>query len=139
MRGIIVLLFTLLPFSSLARLQGQARIDSLLNVLPKLDDDTSKVRLLDDLSNSYKTINPAEGIKYGQEALNLATELEWKKGIAMACDKLGSNYQFVSSYLKALEYDFRALKIYEELKDKYGMAEVESNMANIFSVSAENV
>ncbi len=137
MRGIIVLLFTLLPFSSLARLQGQARIDSLLKVLPKLEDDTAKVRLLDDLSYSYKTINPAEGIKYGQEALNLATELEWKKGIAMACDKLGSNYQFVSSYLKALEYDFRALKIYEEIKDKYGMAEVESNMANIFSVSRD--
>ena len=50
----------------IAQKQGQAKIDSLLQELPKAKEDTNKVNLLGALSFKYYPINPDEGIKYGE-------------------------------------------------------------------------
>src|ERR1700679_380005 len=75
-----------------AQKQGQPLIDSLLQELPKQNDDSNKVKTLTSMSFIYYNINPTEGIKYGLQALELATNLEWKKGMANANNCLGVNY-----------------------------------------------
>ena len=72
---ILLLLLTLSTSHLYAQLQGQARIDSLLKELPIQKEDTNKVKLLNELSYGYWLINPDEGIKYGQNGLELATKL----------------------------------------------------------------
>src|SRR6185503_212551 len=90
---------------SLAQLQGQERIDSLLGQLPKANDDTNKVKLLVDLSHTFYSINPDDGLKFGQQGLALAEKLEWKKGMANACRTIAGNYGFgKSDYAAALKY-----------------------------------
>ena len=113
-------------------LAGQPLIDSLLKELPKQKEDTNKVNLLTATSFAYYSINPDEGIKYGQQALALATKLEWKKGIGNANNRLGTNYSTKSDYPKALEYFQEALKMFEEIGFKKGIASVSGNIGNIY-------
>jgi len=112
--------------------QGQAAIDSMLLVLPNSQEDTNKVRLLNNLSFTYFAINPDEGIKYGQQALALATRLDWKKGMAKADNCIGVNYHFKSDFTRALEYYFKTLKIAEETGDKVGVANVSGNIGGVY-------
>ena len=62
----LFLMTILFQYPSSAQKQGQARIDSLLTQLPKVAEDSSKVNLLVDISFTYYSINPVEGIKMGE-------------------------------------------------------------------------
>ena len=95
---------------SRAQLQGKDRIDSLLRQLPKASEDTNKVKLLIDLSHTYYSINPDEGLKFGKQGLALAEKLDWKKGIANACRTIAGNYGYgKSDYATALKYSFTGI------------------------------
>jgi len=118
--------------SGFAQKEGQAFIDSLLRVLPKVTEDTNKVKLLNNLSFAYYAINTDEGVKYGQQALELATMLEWEKGAATANCYIGVNYQYKSDYPKALEYYNKGLEIDEKLANKRGIATITGNMGNVY-------
>lgn len=128
----LLIVLVLSPFFAQAQKEGKAYVDSLLRLLPQAKEDTSKVSLLCNLSSEYRTINPDDGIRYANEALTLAQQLDWKKGIANANSALGVNYQYRSEYPTALEYDYTALKLYEELKDIRGQANALSNIGNIY-------
>jgi len=105
------------------QLQGQLRIDSLLAQLPKAKEDTNKVKLLIDLSHTYYSINPDEGLRFGKQGLALAEKLEWKMGIANACRTIAGNYGYgKSDYAAALKFSFWALEKFKEIEDKTGTA-----------------
>jgi adenylate cyclase len=129
----LILLFLCFNICSLyARLQGQARIDSLLNELPKQKEDTNMVKLLATISNSYMKVSPDEGIKYAQQALELATKLKWKKGIGYANSVMGANYEHKSNYPMALAYDVKALQLYKEIGYKNGVALVLMDIGSVY-------
>jgi len=126
---ILSLLFMLCGNSSgYAQKQGQAAIDSLLKELPNTKEDTNKVMLLDDLSFAYRNTDPDEGIKYGQKELELATSLDWKKGIGWANNDLGVNYAAKADYPKAVDFYFKSLQINQASGNKNGIAD---NLGNI--------
>ena len=87
--GLLMLGFAGISFG---QKQGQILIDSLLAELPKAKEDTSKVNLLNAISQNYGYINTLQGIKYGREGLLLAETLKWQKGIAYSNYYLGFNY-----------------------------------------------
>ena len=118
-------------------LAGQPLIDSLLKELPKQKEDTNKVNILNGLSSAYRLSNPDEGIKYGQQELELATKLEWKKGMAGANECLGSNYQNKADYPKALAYYNEALKMGEELDNKKEIAAVLGNIGIVYACQGD--
>ena len=68
----------------------------------KTEEDSYKLNLLNDLSFAYKAINADEGMKYGQQGLILAQQLEWEKGMTNADEMIGVNYYSKSDYTKAL-------------------------------------
>jgi len=61
---LILIIIVYVHKQSLAQLEGQGRIDSLLGELPKANEDTNKVKLLIDLSHTYYSINPDDGLKF---------------------------------------------------------------------------
>src|SRR6185437_12386726 len=95
-------------------------------------EDTNKVKLLTDLSGAYSHINPNDGLKFGQQGLDLATRLDWGKGIAMTFNVIGLNYDYKSDYSKALEYYSKALTLYEKTGNKKGMATVILNIGTVY-------
>ena len=112
-----------------AQLQGQDRIDSLLRQLPKANEDSNKVKLLIDLSHTYYSINPDEGLKYGEQGLALADKLDWKKGMANASRTIAGNYGYgKSDYPAALKYSSQALQLFREIGDKTGTARILGDM-----------
>lgn len=130
---LLLLLLTLSTGHLYAKLQGQAKIDSLLKELPRQKEDTNKAKLLNDLSYGYSGINPDEGIKYAMQDLELAAKLNWKKGIGLAYNVLGTNYQSKSDLIKALECFLKALKLAEETGNKTAIAGATGNIGIIYT------
>jgi len=133
LKGILIMLAALSSSNSYSQKQGQAKIDSLLQELPKTKEDTNKVKLLNDLSYTYSNINTNEGVKYAQMGLVLAEKLGWKKGIPLANNALGNNYITKSDFSKALNYFLIALKSDEELGDKYNIANDQGSISIVYS------
>ncbi len=129
---LLVLLVAFSGGTSFAQKQGQAAIDSLLQVLSKAKQDTNRVELLAQISFDYHLIDPAEGIRYGMQGLALAEKLDWKKGIANVNTTLGVDYMSVANFPKALEYFQVALKQGEEMGDKNRISKVTGNMAIVY-------
>ena len=129
----ILLLFTL---SLHAQKQYKPLIDSLLYRLNsdsyRNREDSEKVKLLDHLSFQYRFVDPDEGIRYAAEAIKLATQLNWQKGIAIANSAMAFNYQYRSDYVQAYEYEMRALRMFEEMGDKRQMANSFRNIASTY-------
>ncbi|MBM2813594.1 MAG: family 3 adenylate cyclase [Ignavibacteria bacterium] len=84
--------------------QGQAKIDSLLSVLPKAKEDTNKVNLLIQLSNNKSDAKPDEAIKYAQTAIDLASKLNFERGLAYSLKSFGLAYYVHGKYIEALNY-----------------------------------
>jgi two-component system, NtrC family, sensor kinase len=108
----------LLANETAAQKTGQLRIDSLLAELPKAKNDTNKVNLLNDLSYTFRKINADEGIKYGEQALKLAGDINWIKGIAYANSRIGNNYMVKSDHAKAQQYLITSYSLFDKLNDK---------------------
>ena len=96
---LLLLVVVSATIQSHAQLQGQPLIDSLLTQLPKAAEDTNKVKLLNDLSLTYYSIDPDEGLKFGMQGLALAEKLNWKSGIAYACKVIAGNYGFHAPFV----------------------------------------
>jgi len=125
----VVMVFSL---CSHAQRTGQALVDSLLKVLPQKKNDTDKVKLLNLLADTYKTIDPNEGIRYGLQELELANSLGLKKAVAASYNVLGLNYYYKSSYTRALEYYNKALLFYADHPNSGPYGSVISHLAVVY-------
>jgi signal transduction histidine kinase len=72
-----------------AQKKGRPLVDSLLHELPKMKDDSNKVRFLALIAQNYMLFNPNEGFIYAENALQLAEKIHWKRGIANIHNNLG--------------------------------------------------
>ncbi len=117
----------------------QHKIDSLRHALTIEKDDTNKVNTLLYLSKYLRIISKYDtSIVCANTALTLANSLPfgkgrgWAKGIAKAYNNIGIAYDHQGNYSKALDYDFKALKICEEIGDKSGIARSTGNIGIVY-------
>src|ERR1051325_10093465 len=92
-----------------------SKIDSLSNQLIKAKNDTNKVKKLLTIGVEISTNDPYKGLMFYKQALILSEKLEWKKGIAYAYNDISLIYNLLGNNDNALDYDFKSLKIKEEL------------------------
>ena len=122
----------LLVMPSLGQTQSEKIIDSLKLDLTKQNDDTSRIKLLLELSATYSTVDPEIGIQYANMALKSSEKAKWKVGIARAYSRLGVNYQRKSDNENALLFHQKSLQLFTSLDDKKGMAACYHNMAGSY-------
>lgn len=127
----IVFICTILSANA-QKLQGQARLDSMLTELPNMKEDTNKVNLLKDISFQSYAIDPVAGVKYGKTALELSKQLKWGKGVARGYTIIGINYVFQANFDSALNYYSLAREKYEEIGDEQGIATVGNNISQVY-------
>lgn len=128
----LVLLFTILiSFAS----TGQT-IDSLTAVLDTAKNDR-KVKTLNELFRANLNSDPVKALGYTREALNLATQINDRKGMAASYNNLGIIYRNQGALEKALEYYINSLQIYESLQNKEGIATTKNNISNLYSVKKD--
>jgi len=97
--------------------------DSLKNILKSLDNDSSKVNVLNDLSDKLETLGEYDSsLVYGQEAESLSAKIDYKKGNETALRNIGVIYYRKRLYKKALEYQYSSLSISQQIDDKKDIA-----------------
>ncbi len=109
------------------------KIDSLVNLLDQHpNEDTVRVNLLRVLTFEVMYNDPEKGIKYAEEALEIAKKLDYKRGIANAIHDMGNVHNNGGSYNTALSYYQKSLKIREEISDKKGIASSTHNIGLVY-------
>ncbi len=113
-------------------------IDSLTVELTKAKEDTNKGNILYYLSTAYFNVNTDKGITYGQQGVDLATRIGWKKGLVKIYNTLGNCNSLKRDYSKAAESYLKSLKSAEEINDKAGQAIALRNIGNVYSYKTKD-
>lgn len=139
------LLMVLLSFNVAVFAQDSVLIDSLKKQLishnaarQELGEsapamyDTTAANILFQLSKSFFSNSPDTAIKYAEQSLAVAAEIDYKKGMARAYNILGAINNGKGKYKEALELYKINLKIREEIGDKKGVASSYNNIGVIY-------
>jgi signal transduction histidine kinase len=124
------LLVTLLITIS-SGLKANQVTDSLEFLLPSVND-SNKVKILCDLCWEYRFISADKAMRYGQEALSLAEEIKWDKGIAQSYNDMGILLIDQSDFKKAIYYFEQSLAIREKLNNKTGVASAHNKIGIVY-------
>ncbi len=100
-----------------AQKEGIAFIDSLKAELPKLSDDTNKVKTLSLLSLELSYCDLDKGIEAGKQSLNLAEKLKFDYGIAISKLSLARNYFYQSKFHLLLKNALEAERVFIDMND----------------------
>ena len=112
-KGILILV-CFCCFGGLCHGQNK-KVDSLLKVLKTAKEDTIRVNTLNALAYEIASNNPDTAVYFANEALALATKLNYKMGIADAHFIIGIGLSYLGKYKEALKNFNDALKLYDEL------------------------
>lgn len=110
----------------------QTQKDSLRHLLGEPLADTMRVDVLNKLGNISLAYSTDTLVKYSLEALELATELGYKKGRAEAFKNLGVGYYLKGSYELGLNQFIEALKISEQIGNKELMSRIRHNIGAVY-------
>lgn len=108
------------------------KTDSLLKVLAKTGDDTSRVNTLNDLFKENQSVDPSNAFKYAKQALDLAEKINFSKGIASSLNNIGLYYFNNGKSTEALVYYLDAYDIFTMLDNKRGEAITTANIGYLF-------
>lgn len=118
-----LLLFLIFPVAG----KSNNNIHEILQAKP----DTNKVKSLSDLCWEYRSKSADSAIIFGGQALELAQNLNFQRGIAQAYNDLGIIYIDKANYRRATDYFYKALAIREEINDLIGIASIHNKLGII--------
>jgi sensor histidine kinase YesM len=119
---LVVFLFFLSFVASAMLANAGNKIDSLEQKLATLPDDSTKVSVLTKLNSEWSAVNPAKGIEYCRQAVELAKKIRWTKGIAVSYIGLGYTFGVWGNYDSALVYNDSAIVYSVKTRDKSRIA-----------------
>jgi signal transduction histidine kinase/tetratricopeptide (TPR) repeat protein len=99
------------------------------------DNDLKMLAKIDDLNARAWKIHvnePNLALKLSSEAKDLATTINYKKGIAYATRNIGVSYRYVSKFETALSISLEALDMFDELGDKSGESQALVSIGAIY-------
>ena len=112
--------------------QTGPKIDSLRAILKNEKQDTNTVQALYKLCYFLKEDSSLLALSYGKKALELATELDYKKGIASSYNNLGAVYDELNEQEKAIKYFLKSYELKKTLNDYRGLASTLMNIGVIY-------
>lgn len=112
--------------------QTNRNIDSIVKLIKSETNDTMLVRHYYKLCWEYTTVNPTKAKENGLKALELATKINYKRGIAASLNNIGNIYYYSDDYGKAIEYYLKSYKVREKIGDKRGMSDNLNNIGVLY-------
>jgi len=106
--------------------------DSLKSLLKTAVDDSSRIRLLLQLSTHFLNISTEEAKSYGQSALALTEKLNDEPHRALALKNIGIAYYFQGNTPATLEYYSESLRVYDSIGDQESKERMLSNLGTVY-------
>jgi signal transduction histidine kinase len=116
----------------------QTVIDSLENILPKVRDDYESINIINEISFAYTSIFPDTAWKIAQKNYEKAQSLNYIKGMARAAYCKGSAFFYMGNYYLDIQNSLEALRLYESVNDKAGMANTCSGLGISYDAQGQN-
>ena len=118
--------------SSLPVLSQNTKIDSLKGIIEMEAKDTIMVSALNALSLEVLKENIIEAKVYAEQANELATQLDFKKGKANALKNIGLAAYYQGDFLAVLDYWTESLEAFEAIYDTIGIAKLVNNLGAVY-------
>ncbi len=107
-------------------------VDSLKKILSATITDSVRVDVLNGLSKALFNTSPDTAITISTAAKLLAENINYKKGLALACKNIGIGYYLGGKYKEAVLNWQQAIEVYKLLNDKKGIANMLSNQGAVY-------
>lgn len=134
-RHFIFLFFLFLSFAGISQ---DKTADSFKTVLLYAKEDSVKVKVLISQSKYYLNINPEEAKRFGMQALDLARELRFRPGYALALKSIGDAYYFLGNTPATLDYYGQSLLFFDSLGDMENKSIIFNNLGNVYFMNGTN-
>jgi signal transduction histidine kinase len=128
----IFLLLLYLCFSSYAQTESAKTISTLRQQLAA-STDSSRVDILDQLADLYYNIDIKQSLSMGEEALELATKLNYVRGIQRSHNILRRVHRRLGNFSVSIEYTLKNLPVSERLGDTLDLIDSYTSLGNIHS------
>jgi class 3 adenylate cyclase/tetratricopeptide (TPR) repeat protein len=132
----LLLLFSF--FSLLGRAQQTDEPTSKDN-LGATRTDSSRVDSLLTLSSHYLSSAPEQAKTYGLQAITLAQDLHYNKGLALAYKNVGAAFYTLGKYKETIDYFTEALATYQTMGDLDGRAMMLNNLGTVYYDQGDDV
>lgn len=136
MRKALCLLFILICFFKASAQQKQ--IDSLKLSLTKATEDTTRVKLLAELSRNYYLQKPDSGLRYAVKAFTLAKEASYERGEMRSLTQMGYSMWLLGNAPGALQNFIQSQHIAENLNDKWSIARNYDGMSCVYDEQGDH-
>jgi tetratricopeptide (TPR) repeat protein len=132
----LLIIIASIAIQSFAQKQGKSKIDSLLSVLKSAKTDTSKVNTLNALADEFRNNNPDTAIYFANQAMALATTLNYIMGNADSYFYLSIAKSNLNKNEEALINCNTALRLYDQLlisSQKTGKSKILKQKSNAYN------
>ena len=124
-------IFIFLIISAMVVPAATQEADSLKKIIATLPNDSTKVNKIIHLSSLYYRSSPSDAIEYARIAEEMASEINYIKGLAEAQKSTGMGHYFQGNYINALVSWQQASKTYESAGNKLGVANMLNNLGAV--------
>jgi len=120
MKAFLSTTFIFYLFIQLSPIKGLSndRVQNIMNAKA----DTNKVKILSDLCWEYRFKSTDSAMIFGQQALQLASQLNYQRGIAQAYNDMAIILIDKANFRSATNYLNEAMKIRQQMNDSLGIA-----------------
>jgi signal transduction histidine kinase len=127
----------MLSIPGLSQKKGPELIDSLEKELPRLKEDTAKVRALQLLSFAWYQVDIRKSFGPGEEGLRLAERLQWKLGLAMMHSNMGLFITDTGNPVLGIKHLKQSYSCYKDLGDQAGMANMLTDIGRTYYMQSD--
>lgn len=127
---IVILCIMMTPLRSMAQPSA--------GTVSEIKHDTASVNRLIQKSKESLATSPDSTILLATQARDLAEEIDFTYGKAMAVKYIGLGYFYQDKYRETLNYWTESLKILESINNKIGIANLLNNLAALYAKQDDN-
>ena len=113
--------------------QTDEEVTFYIDSISRLPEDTNKVDAYNDLIWQIKYFDSTNSVFCAEKSIELATKLEYWKGVGTAQKNLAAYYYYSANYPEALELYEKSLTNFEKAEYEKGIAISYKNIGNTYS------
>ncbi len=126
-------------FISVSVLAQNSKIDSLKSIIETGTKDTVTVSNLISLSQELQGYGlVSESLEYSKKANEMATDLGYKKGLALSLKYMGIAQFQLGNFIEVFENLTESLEYFEAIQDSTGIASILNNLGTVYYSQGSN-